>query len=181
MIPRTSIILTPMDESHQVSKGQFPQSDLWTSVTIWLQATRELLAPRPIGFGLVAALVSLLSQAIPTAVLPSPFFSRMTPVRLQDYVFLISTSLLIGLIFATFALPKAVASCQNRTFGGGLLSVLAIGCPICNHVVVALIGISGALLYWAPLQPIIGATALLILLWTLRKRVEEITPKLAAA
>jgi hypothetical protein len=170
LIPRASIMLTPMADSYQIS-----------GANTWSQAARHLIAPKPIGFGLVAGLISLLSQAIPTAVLPNPFFSRMTPVRLQDYLFLITTSVLIGLIFSTFALPRSAASCQNRTFGGGLLSVLAIGCPICNHVVVALIGISGALLYWAPLQPVIGAAAVLILLWTLRKRFQEVAPKLAAA
>ena len=140
----------------------------------WLQVARSLLAPKPLGLGLVAAFVSTAVQAVPTAVIPNPFFVRMTPVRLQDYAFLGASSLLIGVIFSTFWLRKGTVSCQNRMFGGGLLSTLAIGCPICNHVVVALIGISGALVYWAPLQPVVGATAVVILLWTLHKRFQAI-------
>ena len=127
------------------------------------------------------ALASTAVQAIPTAVIPNPFFVRMTPVRLQDYAFLGASSLLIGVIFSTFALRKGTVNCQNRAFGGGLLSTLAIGCPICNHVVVTLIGISGALIYWAPLQPVIGATAVVVLIWTLHKRLQAITPSLTAA
>lgn len=130
------------------------------------------MAPKPLFFGLLASIVSGVLQAIPTAIIPNQFFARMTPVRAQDYVFLVASSALIGLIFSTFGLPKTTVSCQNRVVGGGLLSTLAIGCPICNHVVVALIGISGALTYWAPLQPLVGVAAVVILLWTLRKRVE---------
>ena len=133
------------------------------------------------GLGLAATIVSAVVQAIPTAVIPNPFFARMTPVRPQDYVFLTASSVLIGLIFSTFGLRNGTVSCQNRAFGGGLLSTLAIGCPICNHMVVALIGISGALSYWAPLQPVVGATAVVILLWTLHKRLQAIAPRLTAA
>jgi len=147
------------------------------SAGAWRQ-TRLLVAPKPLVFGLVAGLVSAVLQAIPTAVFPNPFFVRMTPVRLLDYVFLAASSVLIGLIFSTFTLPKATVSCQNRAFGSGVLSTLAIGCPICNHVVVAMIGISGALSYWAPLQPVVGATAVVILLWTLHERLQAFAPRL---
>ncbi len=34
--------------------------------------------------------------------------------------------------------------------GGGLLSALAIGCPVCNKAVVLLLGSAGALTVWAP-------------------------------
>lgn len=150
------------------------------SMPAWPQTTRALVAPKPLAFGLVATLMSALMQAIPTAVIPNPVFVRMTPVRVQDYVFLAASSALIGLVFSTFGVPKAAVSCQSRAVGGGLLSTLAIGCPICNHVVVALIGITGALTYWAPLQPVVGAAAIVILVWTLHKRMQAIGPTLAA-
>ena len=150
------------------------------SMLAWPQTTRALVAPKPLAFGLVATLISALMQAIPTAVIPNPVFVRMTPVRVQDYVFLAASSALIGLVFSTFGVPKVAVSCQSRAVGGGLLSTLAIGCPICNHVVVALIGITGALTYWAPLQPVVGAAAIVILVWTLHKRMQAIGPTLAA-
>ena len=144
------------------------------TISAWPHTARALLAPKPLGVGLLASIGSGVLQAIPTAIIPNPLFVRMTPVRGQDYVFLVVSSALIGLIFATFALPRTTASCQNRAVGGGLLSTLAIGCPICNHLVVALIGISGALTYWAPLQPLVGVTAIAILLWTLHRRMQGI-------
>jgi hypothetical protein len=144
----------------------------------WPRATRSLLAPKPLLLGVVGALVSGVAQAVPTAIIPNPFFVRMTPVRTEDYLFLAASSVLVGLIISTFGI-RATASCQNRVIGGGLLSTLAIGCPICNHVVVALVGISGALTYWAPLQPVVGAIALVVLLWTLNRRLQSVAPRLA--
>jgi len=44
------------------------------------------------------------------------------------------------------------------------LSGFAVGCPICNKLVVALIGVSGALNYWAPLQPLLGLLSVGVLL-----------------
>ena len=41
---------------------------------------------------------------------------------------------------------------------------------MCNQAVVALVGISGALSWWAPVQPIVGLVAVALLVWTLRKR-----------
>ena len=141
----------------------------------------SFLALKALALGLAAGLIAMAVQAIPTAVVPNPFFSRMTPVRPLDYLFLGATSILIGLIFASFAFPKGTVSCQNRAVGSGILSTLAIGCPICNHLVVALIGVSGALTYWAPLQPIVGLVAVLVLLWTLRRRWQGVALSLTRA
>ena len=133
-----------------------------------------LVAPKPILLGLAGAAIAGAIMGVPTAVIASPLFGRMTPVRPQDTLFLVVNALLIGLIAATFGLPKAPTSCHTRTVGGGFLSALAIGCPVCNHVVVALIGVSGALTYWAPVQPVLGAAAVLVLLWTLWRRLQGV-------
>ncbi len=57
---------------------------------------------------------------------------------------------------------------------GGIAAFLAIGCPICNKVVVAALGVSGALNVFAPLQPLIGGASVALLagtlLWRLRSR-----------
>jgi hypothetical protein len=44
-----------------------------------------------------------------------------------------------------------------------VLTTFAVGCPICNKLVVALIGVSGALNYWAPIQPALGALSVVLL------------------
>ena len=146
----------------------------------WL---RSLARPRPVAFGLAAVAVAALAMAVPTAVLANPFFARMTPVRTQDYVFWAIGSGLIGLIAATYGVPGLSAACQSRTLGSGLLNVLAIGCPICNKVVVLLLGISGALTIWAPIQPLLGLAALSLLAWTLGLRLRLLSeqPRITVA
>jgi hypothetical protein len=54
--------------------------------------------------------------------------------------------------------------------GGGLLSVFAIGCPICNKLVVLALGASGAFAYFALIQPILGQLSVGLLLYALRVR-----------
>jgi hypothetical protein len=133
-------------------------------------AYRDFIRPWPLVAGIAGAVGSGVSIATLTAVYSNPLFRRMTPVRLQDWCFLIATSLLIGVLAATYFLPTSGAACENRIAGGGFLSVLAIGCPVCNKVVVMLLGISGALNYWAPIQPLLAMAGLALLAWALRLR-----------
>ena len=97
-----------------------------------------LFVVRGYAAGLAAASLAILVIGMPTAVVPNRFFARMTPTRPQDYAFLALTALLVGLIAATYAAPRAAIppGGEGRLTGGGLLSFLAIGCPICNKLVV---------------------------------------------
>jgi hypothetical protein len=122
--------------------------------------------------------VTLLIAGVPSDVIANPWFTRMTPVRPQDYVFLGLTALLAAALGATYAFP-AVCPFQPGTYGvGTYLSVLAVGCPICNKVVVLLLGISGALTIFQPVQPIlaVGGLALLGYALTVRLRVLRAWP-----
>ena len=123
--------------------------------------------------------------AVPSDLIDTPVFGRPVEVRWIDYVILAITSALIGLIFAIR--PERVESSElavaterqgTRTIWGGFVSFLAVGCPVCNQAVVALVGVSGALSWWAPVQPFVGLLAVGLLLYTLRKRLN--TYKLAA-
>ncbi|GAC1326895.1 MAG: hypothetical protein NVSMB17_00150 [Candidatus Dormibacteria bacterium] len=131
---------------------------------------RNLLRARPLAFGVAGGIASAVAIATTTALYANPVFRRMTPVRAQDWVFLAATSGLMAVLSATYAVPAAPTTCEKRMAGGGFLNVLAIGCPICNKVVVALLGISGALTYWAPIQPIVAIGGLALLVWALRVR-----------
>ncbi len=53
---------------------------------------------------------------------------------------------------------------------GSVAAFLAIGCPVCNKIALLLLGASGALTIWAPLQPVIGAASLVLLAGTLAWR-----------
>ena len=112
--------------------------------------------------------------AIPTSIIDNPFFIRMLPVRPQDYVIWILTGLLAGLIIGTYTLGTSSAS-GGKAVSGGLLSFLAVGCPICNKLILILLGTSGALTYFAPLQLYLGIASLALLGWALHLRVKTIS------
>ncbi|WP_333893206.1 hypothetical protein [Mycolicibacterium gadium] len=118
-----------------------------------------------------AALVAL-AVGIPSALVINPLFVRMTPAPWWSYAAWVLTAVLSGVLAATYVgRPAAVSSFPRRA---GILanigSLLAVGCPVCNKLVVAAIGVSGALGVWAPLQPLIAAAALVLLGWALRRR-----------
>ena len=119
---------------------------------------------------LAGAAVFTLAAGIPTDVVPTPLFTRMTPVQWWNYPILIATAVLGGLLIATYVRAPSAAAGMGKTAGGGLLSALAIGCPVCNKLVVFALGFSGALTIWAPLQPALGIVSIALLGWTLRTR-----------
>jgi hypothetical protein len=123
----------------------------------------------------------LLVLGVPTAVIPNPFFIRMTPTETFNVVIWLASAPLIGLLVATYVRPPRHAIGHRRDEPGagratlgGVAAYLAIGCPICNKVVVAALGVSGALSIFAPLQPLIGAASVALLgatlAWRLRAR-----------
>ena len=126
--------------------------------------------PRAVLFAGVAAVII----AVPSDLIDTPIFGRPVAARWIDYVILAVTSALIGLIFAirpeSTELAAATERQGTRTIWGGFVSFLAVGCPVCNQAVVALVGVSGALSWWAPVQPFVGLLAVALLLYTLRKR-----------
>lgn len=121
----------------------------------------------------VGGLVAL-AIGVPTGIVPSSLHTRMTPVTWWDYLVWAISALLVGLTAATYvrvgpSQPVGVDR-SRRTLGAALLSSFAVGCPICNKLVVALIGVSGALTYWAPLQPVLGVLSIALLLTGLAVR-----------
>ena len=119
----------------------------------------------------LAAAIGLVAIGLPTAIYENPFFVRMTPVRLQDYVIWIMSSVLVGLIVGSHCVASSTSG-DGKIVSGGVLSVLAVGCPTCNKLVVLLLGTTGALTFFAPLQLYIGIGSVLLLGWTLLLRVK---------
>ena len=104
-----------------------------------------------------ASVAAALALGIPTAIVASPWFTRMTPVAADQYVFWILTSILTGALIGTYVLSRQLRKhTSGPVLGSGLLGVLAVGCPVCNKLVVLLLGVSGAFQYFAPIQPYLG-------------------------
>ena len=135
--------------------------------------------------------VSGLAFGLVTAIIPNPVFARQIPP--EDFaimVWLVSAPLM-GLVMATYTAPPkstplvmiplgqgdpVVDERRSTTLGSlaGLGAFLAIGCPVCNKVALVLLGASGAMSFYAPIQPLIRAVSLVLLMataaWRLRLR-----------
>lgn len=142
------------------------------------------------------SVLSLIAFGVLTAIIPTPFFAR--PIEPEPFAILVwvVSAPLMGLVAATYGsaataevartvarraepaapLAELPARTQGTTLGSlaGLGAFLAIGCPVCNKIALVLLGTSGAMSIYAPIQPFIGAVSLgllvLTLAWRLRLR-----------
>lgn len=131
-------------------------------------------------FAAAMAAASALAIGLPTDVIPNPVFGRQgTPVEPWAMPILAITAILSGVLLATYLRASDTDDTvdtggldQPSRFGslGGLLAFFAVGCPICNKIVVIALGTSGALTWFAPVQPYLGVVALGLLAWALRIR-----------
>jgi len=116
-----------------------------------------------------------LAIATPTVLIANRFFTRMTPPRWWDYAFWVVGALLGGTVMASRRLPRSSeCNVETKTLLGGGLTYIAVGCPVCNKIVVALLGVSGALNYFAPIQPILGILAMALLLVALGQSLDGV-------
>jgi hypothetical protein len=137
---------------------------LWTAVAVLV-------------FGLVAAII------------PNPVFGRQVPPEPFAIAVWLVSAPLMGLLGATYSAPASTGTAaqpvplivgpaaggagRDGTTLGTVASFgafLAIGCPVCNKIALVLLGTSGAMTVFAPLQPVIGAASLVLLAGTLAWR-----------
>ncbi|MDO5729622.1 MAG: hypothetical protein Q4P71_08375 [Actinomycetaceae bacterium] len=113
------------------------------------------------------AIAVLLFLGLPTDVIPNPIFGREVPIRWWEYPVI---GLTTALTFAWFAVqaPPMEFQKNGRLVGGVTLALFAVACPVCNKIVLLLLGTAGALGIWAPLQPyiaVLSVVALALALW----------------
>lgn len=144
----------------------------------------------------VAALASvafLLVVAVPTDLINTPLFSRQIPAAWWSWPALLVSSVLGGLITATYVRPveRPVAAGKRPlastapgeddlapgrgTTLAGLLTFFAVGCPVCNKLVLFALGASGAVTWFQPFQPVLQVAALVLLTWALVRRLRTRT------
>ncbi|MBU4215058.1 MAG: hypothetical protein KJ792_10420 [Actinobacteria bacterium] len=135
-----------------------------------------------------AALLTVLVVAVPTAMIPTPVFGREVAVTVWAWPVLLVTAVLSGVLSASYvggpatvvAPPDAGLAVgpvdaggeRPGRFGaaGGLLTFLAVGCPVCNKLALLALGYAGAIQWFAPVQPWLGAAGIALLLYALVRR-----------
>ncbi|SDQ90862.1 hypothetical protein [Natronobacterium texcoconense] len=107
--------------------------------------------------GLVAA-GFVLFTGIVTGLLPTPIFERMVPRSTLDYLFLALTGALAG----AYVVQRASVDCDGDgcAYGATASGFLAVACPHCNAVLVALFSTSWLATYVDPLRPLFGLVAI---------------------
>lgn len=118
----------------------------------------------------VTALGAFLVLGLSTAVLPNPVFGRSVPPTDWAMEVLAATAVLTGLLTATYVRTGGEERLNRPATAGALLSYFAIGCPVCNKLVLVVLGASGAIQFFAPLQPYLAVAGLGLLAWALMVR-----------
>ncbi len=122
---------------------------------------------------------SFLAIGLPTDVIANPVFGRSVPVSDWAMPVLVATAVLSGLVFATYVHNDGPARAELEegdrvskvSTAGALLSLFAVGCPACNKLVLLAVGSSGAVAWFAPVQPYLATASIIMLVWSLRNRV----------
>ncbi|PIN81890.1 hypothetical protein COV11_00860 [Candidatus Woesearchaeota archaeon CG10_big_fil_rev_8_21_14_0_10_30_7] len=117
----------------------------------------ETLKKRYIVIGTVSGLGFFLLFGIITSIIPTSLFIRMTRVTLLDWFFLSLSSILIGTYVSVHLYKKKTTkNCNMIATTGGIGSFFAFACPICNKLLVLLVGTTALMTYFEPYQPILG-------------------------
>lgn len=165
-----------------------------TSTVLAVQAIRSWNR-RQVAVAAVAAVVVGLLIGIATVLIPNPLFARDIAPVWWNYPVWIATSVLSGMLLATYVRasptagpgsapsdgesngPSSAEDRRSSRFGmiGGVMAWFAVGCPVCNKIALVAFGYSGAITYFAPIQPFLAVGAMVLtavaLIWRLKGQV----------
>lgn len=114
---------------------------------------------------------------VPTDLIDTPWFWREIPPTWWAWPALIVSSVLAGLLTATYVATPGQGSSDESSTGrgmvGGVLTFFAVGCPVCNKLVLLALGTSGAISWFEPLQPALQMLAIGLLAWALHARLRN--------
>lgn len=138
-----------------------------------------------------AAVLTVLVVAVPTAMIPTPVFGREVAVTVWAWPVLLVTAALSGVLSASYVRDRAAEPAGTGPAGtglavapvpadddrpgrfgaaGGLLTFLAVGCPVCNKLALLALGYAGAIQWFAPVQPLLGAAGIVLLGYAIVRR-----------
>ena len=93
-----------------------------------------------------------------TALWENPLFIRMTPAGTVEIALLAGQSILLGLYFS---IPRT--ACAARQAGAGsILIFLGIACPVCNKILLFVVGSELLLFYFEPVRVYVALAGFLI-------------------
>ena len=130
---------------------------------------------------LVAALSSVLFAlfvSIPTDLIDTSLFWREIPPTWWSWPSVAISSVLAGLLTATYVAAPAGTGPRHENgdkpgrggYAAGLLTFFAVGCPVCNKLVLFALGSAGAITWFEPVQPLLQIGAIALLVWALHQR-----------
>lgn len=133
------------------------------------------------GVAAATAVLFTVAVAIPTDLIDTPLFWRAIPPTWWAWPALGVSAVLAGLLVATYvASPLTSGRVRSARGGyvGGFLTFFAVGCPVCNKLVLVALGTAGALTWFEPVQPFLQLIAIGLLAWALvvRLRGERACP-----
>lgn len=119
--------------------------------------------------------------ALPTAVIPNPVFGRAVEVTWWSYPIVVLTGILGGLLLATYVTESALeeerppeeARASRLGIAGAFIAYFAVGCPVCNKLVLLAVGASGAMTWFAPIQPFLAVASVILMAVALRIRLKN--------
>jgi hypothetical protein len=119
------------------------------------------------GGGVLVALI----VALPTAVIPNPIFGRAIGVTWWSYPVVVITGILGGMLIATYVRPTGMSLPATEKIdreskmgvAGAAITFFAVGCPVCNKLVLLALGASGAISWFAPIQPFLAVASVVLM------------------
>jgi hypothetical protein len=124
---------------------------------------------------ILSSIITGLVIALPTAIIENPIFGRDIAVTSWSIPVLLITSILSGMLFATYIRNESILD-EDKSLklgtAGALFSFLAVGCPVCNKIALIALGYSGAIKYFAPVQPYLAILGVVVLSYALIKRLD---------
>lgn len=135
-----------------------------------------------------AALGIGLLMGLATVLIPNQVFTRDIPTVWWNYPVWLLSSALLGMLIATYVTSPVPDQARGTGPGNrsearevrtgtaaGVLAWFAVGCPVCNKIALLALGYTGALTWFAPLQPLLALVSLVLaavaVLWRLKGQV----------
>ena len=123
-------------------------------------------------FATISATIFGISVGIMTDAIDTPWLSRLSPNYALDYPIWGLNSALVGSLVSIHHYAQRDHRFSARPiFAGGLVSVFAVSCPLCNSMITTVFGASTAASVFDPLRPILGSLTATFMTYILWKRI----------